>query len=96
MSIQTSAVIFVGLPFGEFPKYMQELLNENPDEYYDSGIQMISPYFDADIEQCYFGEIIVDSTSFENDILEKLTDSQIEIFKLLGIHTKMYVLPHVS
>lgn len=75
MSVEYSARLVVGLPYGELKEWFNFL-----DDFwdYEEHLDQVSPYFDADKEDCLYGVVVkkcndysyseVDEKSFPNDV----------------------------
>lgn len=53
MGVEYSARIVVGLPHDELEDFL-----EGTEDPYGLGLDMVSPYFDADYAECLFGVIV--------------------------------------
>ena len=94
MGIHTSAVIAAGLPFGEFTD------EDRRDELIEVGeLEVISPYYDADLENCIIGVTVASTGRYkpaelELDLIEVM-NLKGEFFKLTGESAKLYLSPLV-
>ena len=93
MGIDTSAVIVAGLPFGEFTD------EDKRDELIDSGeLDVISPYYDADLEHCVIGLTVYITGCHRPQVIESTLVSvhhERDFFKLTGDTPRLYISPLV-
>lgn len=95
MDIDTSATIVVGLPYKDLNK---ELQNTVKCEEYDTDIfSTVSPYYDAPVNACLFGNTIINAGSYswsklDDDtyryVYNNMTITFIIICVCLSIHLK--------
>ena len=101
MSCLTYAKLVVGLPFTEVCKNFDEydLLNNNPLYLQSSRLEIITPYFDADLHDCLVGFVLVSSNVYNyKEINESISITKTkELFELVtGKKAKFYLTPHIE
>ena len=94
MSTQYSAVILVGLPFSEVFNSMDEYEEFDYGVHNRAELEVISPYYDADLEDSLVGLKLVSSSNYSyKEIANEIqTEKNRELFKLLtGLTAKVYL-----
>ena len=95
MGIDVGSALVVGLPFEDVVEDWEEY-----EEKYSAELDIISPQYDADNDECILGYKVagvnytydeIDPETLESDIKE----AKENFFKLTGKHAKVYVSPHV-
>lgn len=108
MGIYTSAKIVVGYTFEEateiYDKYLDGL---TPDDYIsdfsdwkeDNDLESISPYYDADYNECLFGIKVFSSGDYSYGLLSidenKIKDITQEMTDQFGIEPKVYLSTYI-
>lgn len=68
MGIEYSARILVGLPYED----VQEIIDSVEDPY-ESGLEVIHPFFDADYQDCLFGVLVKSCGDFSYSQIDEFT-----------------------
>jgi len=100
MSINTSAKLVVGLPFKEVCKNIDEYeaLNGNPEYLQSTELEIISPHYDAALDDCLIGFTLVSSGTYSyKEISENLVIAKNkELFELVTEKkAKFYITPYI-
>ena len=108
MGIYTSAKIVVGYTCEEaqeiYDKYLDGLtpddcVSDFSDWKENNDLDSISPYYDADYDNCLFGTTILSSGDYSYGLLDideqKIKDITKEMTEQFGIEPKVYLTPYV-
>lgn len=100
MGIEYRGVVCVGYNHDQLENMMEEIgYEEGTCEFYESNdLESLSPYYDADPEDCIYGLVAFKSSDYwmveVSDVDAKIKEIQNKLLKQFGIQPKAYLMAH--